>query len=61
MMGTRTGTNQDTTPVQASSSSEEFIVLATRRRDYYLETERLNNFMSPIQETCQFVSSQIVF
>ena len=55
-MGTPTVINQDTTPIQASSSSDEIKVIATPRRDYYLETETLN-FMSPIQETCQFVSS----
>ena len=60
MMGTPAATDRNMTPVQASSSNEEFIVLAIPRRDYYLETETFN-FMSPIQETCQFVSSQIVF
>ena len=59
-MGTPTVTDQNTTPVQASSSSDEFIVLATPRRDYYLEME-ISNFMSPIQETCQSVSSQTLF
>ena len=59
-MGTPTVINQDTTPIQASSSSDEIKVIATPRRDYYLETETLN-FMSPIQETCQFVSSRVVF
>ena len=56
-MGTPVVTGQNITPVQ---SSDEFIVLATLRRDYYLKTETFN-FMSPIQETYKFVSSQIAF
>ena len=60
IMGTPVVTYQNITPVQAPSSSDDFIVLAAPRRDYYLETGTFN-FMSPIQETCQFVSSQTVF
>ena len=57
---TPTITNQNITPVQASSSSDEIIVLTTLRRDYYLERDT-STFMSPIEESCQFVSSQTVF
>ena len=62
IMGTPTVTNQNTTPVQASSSSNEIRVLATPRRYYYLETEtETSTFTFPIEETCQSVSSQTVF
>ena len=52
--------NQNIIPMQVSSGSDEIIVLTTPKRDYYLEKET-STFISSIQETCQFASSQTVF
>ena len=59
-MGTPTVTDQNTIPVSATSCGEEFIVVATPRKDYCLRREPLN-FISPIQETCQCISAELVF
>ena len=59
-MGTPAVTDQIITPMSATSCSEEFIVVATPRKDYYLRKEALN-FTSPVQETFQFTSSELVF
>ena len=58
--GTPAVTDQNITPVSVTSCSEEFVVVATPRKDYCLRRETLN-FMSPIQETCQFTSAELVF
>ena len=59
-MGTPAVTDQNITPVSATSYSEEFLVMATARKDYHTRREAFN-FMTPIQETCQFTSAKLVF
>ena len=58
-MGTQAVTDHITTPVSATSCSEELIVVATPRKDYYFKREAIN-FTSPIQETLQFTSAELV-
>ena len=58
-MGTPAVADQNTTPVSATSYSEECIIVATPKKDYYVRRETIN-FTPPIQETCQYTSSELV-
>ena len=48
------------TPMSATNCNEEFIIVVTSRKDYRLRKEAFN-FTPPIQETCQFISAELVF
>ena len=63
LMGTPAATDHNIIPVPAITCSydEEVMVVVTPRKDYYLTRRETVNFMSPIQETCQFTSAETVF
>ena len=54
MMGTC-----ETTPIQATSYNDEYIVIAAPERDYYMYKDK-KKFMRPTQETCSFASAELV-
>ena len=51
----------ETTPitVEATSCVEDFIVVATSKRDYYIYKDK-GNFIQPVQETCPSASVELV-
>ena len=57
--GTPAVTDQNIAPVSTASCSEEFIVMATARKDYRLRRGALY-FIRSIQETNQFASFELV-
>ena len=53
-------TYHETSPIQTSCCNEEFIVLATTGREYYIYLDK-EKFVEPSQETYSFVSTELVF
>ena len=47
----------ETTPIQETTCNEEYIVVAAMERDYYVYKDKER----PIQETCSFVSTELVY